>query len=86
MILSKSEIERLKDAPWYTFEVTYYLEQKIVNKRIRGKQSFTWELDNCTRFTIVGSEGESLFELDGECFVSSRVISQTLRKPGLKVV
>lgn len=86
MILSRSEIEKLRDAPWYTFEVTYQFDNKTHIKRIRGKQSFTWELENCVRFTIVGSDGESLFELDAECFVCSRVISQTNRKPVLKAI
>ena len=80
MMLTKSEVEKLKDMPWYTFEVTYCLEKKVVVKRVRGKRSFTWELENCVRFTIVGDEGESLFELDGELFISCRVLSQTLRR------
>lgn len=80
MMLTKSEIEKLKELPWYTFEVMYCLKEKTVTKRIRGKRSFTWELENCVRFTIVGDEGESLFELDGELFISCRVLSQTLRQ------
>ena len=80
MMLSKSEIDKLKAMPWYTFEVTYCLEKKIVTKKVRGKRSFTWELENCVRFTIVGDEGESLFELDGELFISCRVLSQTSRQ------
>lgn len=86
MMLSKTEIERLKDAPWFTFEVTYQFDNKTHIKKVRGKQSFTWELENCVRFTIVGAEGESLFELDGDCFVCSRVVSQTNKKPSLKIV
>ena len=80
MMLSKSEIEKLKALPWYTFEVIYCLDKKTVTKKVRGKRSFTWELENCVRFTIVGEEGESLFELDGELFISCRVLSQTLRQ------
>jgi hypothetical protein len=52
----------------------------MTSKKVRGKRSFTWELENCVRFTIVGEEGESLFELDGELFISCRVLSQTLRQ------
>ncbi len=80
MMLSKSEIEKLKTMPWYTFEVIYCLDKKTVTKKVRGKRSFTWELENCVRFTIVGEEGESLFELDGELFISCRVLSQTSRQ------
>ena len=80
MMLSKSEIDKLKALPWYTFEVIYCLDKKTVTKKVRGKRSFTWELENCVRFTIVGEEGESLFELDGELFISCRVLSQTLRQ------
>lgn len=80
MMLTKSEVEKLKDMPWYTFEVMYCLDKKTVTKKVRGKRSFTWELENCVRFTIVGDEGESLFELDGELFISCRVLSQTLRQ------
>ena len=80
MMLTKSEIDKLKALPWYTFEVIYCLDKKIVTKKVRGKRSFTWELENCVRFTIVGEEGESLFELDGELFISCRVLSQTLRQ------
>jgi hypothetical protein len=80
MMLSKSEIDKLKALPWYTFEVMYCLDKKTVTKKVRGKRSFTWELENCVRFTIVGEEGESLFELDGELFISCRVLSQTLRQ------
>lgn len=79
MMLSKTEIDRLKSAPWYTFEVVYCLEKKTLTRKVRGKRSFTWELENCVRFTIVGEEGESLFELDGELFISCRVLSQTQR-------
>lgn len=79
MMLTKTEIDRLKDAPWYTFEVVYCLEKKTLTRKVRGKRSFTWELENCVRFTIVGEEGESLFELDGELFISCRVLSQTRR-------
>jgi hypothetical protein len=84
MMLTKSEVEKLKELPWYTFEVTYCLEKKTLTRRIRGKRSFTWELENCVRFTIVGDEGESLFELDGELFISCRVLSQTTRQPRQK--
>ena len=80
MMLTKSEVEKLKDMPWYTFEVMYCLDKKTVTKKVRGKRSFTWELENCVRFTIVGDEGESLFELDGELFISCRVLSQTVRQ------
>ena len=80
MMLTKSEIEKLKEMPWYTFEVVYCLEKKTLTRKIRGKRSFTWELENCLRFTIVGDDGESLFELDGELFISCRVLSQTLRQ------
>lgn len=80
MMLTKSEVEKLKELPWYTFEVQYCLEKKTQTRRIRGKRSFTWELENCVRFTIVGDEGESLFELDGELFISCRVLSQTGRQ------
>ena len=79
MMLTKSEIEKLKELPWYTFEVVYCLEKKTLTRKIRGKRSFTWELENCVRFTIVGDDGESLFELDGELFISCRVRSQTVR-------
>lgn len=79
MMLTKSEIEKLKELPWYTFEVVYCLEKKTLTRKIRGKRSFTWELENCVRFTIVGDDGESLFELDGELFISCRVLSQTVR-------
>ena len=79
MMLTKTEIDRLKDAPWYTFEVVYCLDKKTLTRKVRGKRSFTWELENCVRFTIVGEEGESLFELDGELFISCRVLSQTQR-------
>lgn len=80
MMLTKSEIEKLKEMPWYTFEVVYCLEKKTLTRKIRGKRSFTWELENCVRFTIVGDDGESLFELDGELFISCRVLSQTSRQ------
>ena len=80
MMLTKSEIEKLKELPWYTFEVQYTVGEKHITKRVRGKRSFTWELENCVRFTIVGDEGESLFELDGELFISCRVLSQTGRQ------
>jgi len=80
MMLTKSEIEKLKEMPWYTFEVVYCLEKKTLTRKIRGKRSFTWELENCVRFTIVGDDGESLFELDGELFISCRVLSQTSRR------
>lgn len=80
MMLTKSEIEKLKEMPWYTFEVQYCLKEKTVTRKVRGKRSFTWELDNCVRFTIVGDDGESLFELDGELFISCRVLSQTERQ------
>jgi hypothetical protein len=80
MMLTKSEIDRLKDAPWYTFEVVYCIEKRTVTRKVRGKRSFTWELENCVRFTIVGEEGESLFELDGELFICCRVLSQTQRQ------
>jgi hypothetical protein len=80
MMLTKSEVDKLKSMPWYTFEVTYCLENKVIVKKVRGKRSFTWELENCVRFTIVGDEGESLFELDGELFISCRVLCQTLRQ------
>lgn len=83
MMLTKSEIEKLKALPWYTFEVAYALDKKTIVKKVRGKRSFTWELENCVRFTIVGEEGESLFELDGELFISCRVLSQTLRQSQL---
>jgi len=83
MMLTKTEIDKLKDVPWYDFEVTYAVEEKVVTRKVRGKRSFTWELENCIRFTIVGEDGESLFELDGELFISCRVLSQTRRKPRL---
>lgn len=85
MILSKTEIDKLKESPWYTYQVQFLINDKLCSQKVRGKKSFTWELEKCVRFTIVGNEGESLFELDGELFVSCLVICQSKRRPSDKL-
>lgn len=87
LTLTQKERTQIENGPWITYEVEYTLGKRIKKQKILGKACFRYSMtDIDTTFVILDEKCNVLFEVNGDLFITCRVIVARKKPVVLKAV
>jgi|Wag4MinimDraft_6_1082665.scaffolds.fasta_scaffold13729_5 hypothetical protein len=87
LTLTKKEKDQILGGPWITYEVEYHLGKRIKKQKIQGKACFRYSMTEMdTTFVILDENCNVLFEVNGDLFITCRVVAAKRKPVVLKVV
>lgn len=87
LTLTKKEKDQILSGPWITYEVEYHLGKRIKKQKIQGKACFRYSMTEMdTTFVILDENCNVLFEVNGDLFITCRVVAAKRKPVVLKVV
>lgn len=87
LTLTQKEREQIKNGPWNTYEVEYHLGKRIKKQKIQGKACFRYSMTEIdTTFVILDENCNVLFEVNGDLFITCRVVAARKKPAVVRVV
>lgn|GEM_PF-2530413 len=87
LTLMQREKDQIASGPWITYEVEYHLGKRIKKQKIQGKACFRYSMTEIdTTFVILDEKCNVLFEVNGDLFITCRVVAAKRKPAVLKVV
>lgn len=87
LTLTQKERAQIESGPWITYEVEYHLGKRIKKQKILGKACFRYSMTEIdTTFVILDEKCNVLFEVNGDLFITCRVVAAKRKPAVLKVV
>lgn len=87
LTLTKKEKDQILGGPWITYEVEYHLGKRIKKQKIQGKACFRYSMTEMdTTFVILDENCNVLFEVNGDLFITCRVVAAKRKPVVLKAV
>jgi hypothetical protein len=87
LTLTKKEKDQILSGPWITYEVEYHLGKRIKKQKIQGKACFRYSMTEMdTTFVILDENCNVLFEVNGDLFITCRVVAAKRKPVVLKAV
>jgi hypothetical protein len=87
LTLTQKEKDQIFHGPWITYEVEYHLGKRIKKQKIQGKACFRYSMTEIdTTFVILDENCKVLFEVNGDLFITCRVIVARKKPVALKVM
>jgi hypothetical protein len=87
LTLTQREKEQILSGPWISYEVEYHFGKRIKKQKIQGKACFRYSMTEIdTTFVILDEKCNVLFEVNGDLFITCRVVAAKRKPAVLKVV
>lgn len=87
LTLTQKERAQIENGPWITYEVEYMLGKRIKKQKVLGKACFRYSMTEIdTTFVILDEKCNVLFEVNGDLFITCRVIVARKKPVVLKAV